>query len=371
MALLLTFLPVTAGAHTPSETYFTLTLAGTNITGRWDVALRDLHQGMGLGPEEVRKVARAELQQREEALALDVVAGVELRADGVPLKLTITDYTTLPLNGVEYARLLFNAGGMLTAPSVFEINAGIALRIDTNMHGLLRLEQNGRTEVVAFNQQRAAYRFELGRHGGRWARWLTFVGEGAWHIWMGFDHMFFLVALLLPAVLKREANRWKGVDSFRSAFMNVFKIVTAITVAHSVTLSLSALDIVRLPTRLVESTIAASVALVALNNLWPFFRGKGWLIAFGFGLIHGFGFANVLVELELDSGILALALVGFNVGVELGQLAFVFLFLPLAFVVRQSMFYQTLTLKVGSFGIVLVAAIWMIERLFGQQLMGF
>ena len=371
MALLFTFLPVTASAHTPSETYFTLNLTGTNLTGRWDVALRDLHQGMGLDPDEVKKVVPAELLLREEAMALDIVAGVELRGDGAPLKLTITDYTTLPLNGLEYARLLFNANGMVTAPRVIEINAGVAFRLDTNMHGLLRLEHNGRTEVVAFNQQRAAHRFELGQRGGRWARWLTFVGEGAWHIWMGFDHILFLVALLLPAVLKREANQWAGADRFREAFINVLKIVTAFTIAHSITLSLSVLGIVSLPTRFVESAIAASVALAALNNLWPQFAGKSWLVALGFGLIHGFGFANVLAGLDLRDSTLALALVGFNVGVELGQLVIVLLFLPLAFALRESLFYKTITLKVGSLVIVLVAMIWMIERLSGQRLIGF
>ena len=287
------------------------------------------------------------------------------------LKLRITDYTTLPLNGVEYARLLFEAGGMSGMDRVIEINTAIAFRIDTNMHGLLRLEHNGRSDVVAFDSQRPAHRFELGQPAGRWARWLTFVGEGLWHIWMGFDHILFLVALLLPAVLRREANRWMGVERFRSAFMNVFKIVTAFTVAHSITLSLSALGMVQLPTRLVEPIIAASVALAASNNLWPWFRSKGWLVAFSFGLIHGFGFANVLIELQLVGGVLALALVGFNVGVELGQLAIVVVFLPLAFGLKQSWFYQTLTLKVGSMLIVLIALTWMIERLFGLQLMGF
>jgi hypothetical protein len=368
MTLAVTFLPVRTGAHTPSETYFALSVSGTNLTGRWDVALRDLHQGMSLGLEDLKRVAPAELQEREEALVLDIVAGVGLRADGTPLKLIITDYTTLSLNGLDYARLLFNASGILTSPDVIEIDARILFRIDTNMHGLLRLEHNSRTDVIAFNHDRAAYRFELGQPGGLWARWLSFVWEGVWHIWIGFDHMLFLVALLLPAVLKREANRWTGVDRFRDAMINVVKIVTAFTIAHSITLSLSVLNIVRLPTRLVESAIAVSVALAALSNFWPRLCDKGWLVALGFGLIHGFGFANVLVELELTGGILALALVGFNVGVELGQLMVVIAFVPLAFQMRRSWLYHTITLKVGSAVVALIAVAWVVERLFGHRL---
>jgi len=368
MTVLLTFLPFRTSAHTPSETYFTLNLVGTNLTGRWDVALRDLHQGMGLGVEDLKKVGLAELQQREEALALDIISGVGLRADATPLKLTITDYTTLPLNGLTYARLLFDASGISTAPNLIEVNATIAFRIDTNMHGLLRLEHDGRTDVVAFNQARSVHRFELGQSGGRSARWLSFVWEGVWHIWTGFDHLLFLIALLLPAVLKREANRWTGVDRFRDAIINVTKIVTAFTIAHSITLCLSVLNIVRLPTRLVESAIAASVALAAVSNFWPQLRGKGWVVALGFGLIHGFGFANVLVDLELTGRVLALALISFNVGVEFGQLAILLVFIPLAFQLRQSWLYQTITLQLGSAVVAFIAITWIVERMFRHPL---
>jgi len=361
--------PQAARAHTPSETYLTLNLVGTNLTGRWDVALRDLHQGMGLTPENVPKIPPTQLQQREEALALDIAAALTLRADAAPLALNITDYTTLPLNGIEYARLIFQAAGLTNIPSALELNAAALFRIDTNMHGLLRLEYDGRTDVVAFNGQRPSHRFDLASAGGRWARWLTFVWEGVWHIWIGFDHILFLLALLLPAVLRYEGKRWAGVEHFRPAFINVLKIVTAFTVAHSVTLTLAALDVVRLPTRFVESIIAASVALAALNNLRPWFQGRGWLVAGGFGLIHGFGFANVLADLGLSSSTLALALVGFNVGVELGQLAIVAAFLPLAFGLRRSWFYQTLIFKFGSALVVLLALAWMAERMFGSKFM--
>jgi len=366
IVLLLIFHSINGVAHTPSQTYFTLTLVGTNLSGRWDVAIVDLHQGMGLTPTQLGELGAAELQQREEALTLDIAAGVELRADGERLKLTATDYTTLALNGIEYARLLFEGGGLSRPPSVIEMNASVAFRIDTNMHGLLRLEHGGGTEVVAFNQQSPTHRFELGQTSGGWSRWLSFVWEGVWHIWIGFDHLLFLVTLLLPAVLKREANRWIGVERFRDALINVLKIVTAFTIAHSITLSLAALDIVRLPTRIVEPVVAASVGLAALNNLLPQLRAKGWLIAFGFGLIHGFGFAGVLVAMDLTAGTLASALVGFNVGVEIGQMAVVLAFLPLAFNLRRSRVYLTTTLKYGSIAIVVLAAVWMFERLVGR-----
>ena len=128
---------------------------------------------------------------------------------------------------------------------------------------------------------------------------------------------------------------------------------------------------VRLPSRFVEAVIAASVVLVALNNLRPMFGDKSWMVAFGFGLIHGFGFAGVLGELELPAGTLALALLGFNAGVELGQLAIVAVFLPVAFALRGSGFYRVVILRFGSAAAMLIAAGWMVDRVFDLNLMPF
>ena len=153
--------------------------------------------------------------------------------------------------------------------------------------------------------------------------------------------------------------------------INVLKIVTAFTLAHSLTLALAALHIVTLPTRWVESVIAASVVIAAVNNLLPLFRERSWIVAFAFGLVHGFGFANVLAEAGLTKASLALALVGFNVGVEIGQLAIVALFVPLAYQFRQTATYRTVVLRGGSIAVIMVAAIWMIERMFDFKVLPF
>jgi len=143
-----------------------------------------------------------------------------------------------------------------------------------------------------------------------------------------------------------------------------FPIGFQLSFAHSITLSLATLGVFRFPSRLVESTIAASVIVAALNNIRPVLAERGWIVAFSFGLVHGFGFANVLMDLGLAPQTLALALVGFNLGVELGQLAIVGAFLPLAFWLRDSWAYQRLTFRLGSAIIALLAATWMVERMF-------
>ena len=180
-----------------------------------------------------------------------------------------------------------------------------------------------------------------------------------------------LCYILLPAVLAWHQQHWDGTVKFRAVIINVLKIVTAFTLAHSLTLALASLRIVVLPTRWVESVIAASVVIAAINNLVPLFRERGWIVAFGFGLIHGFGFANVLNEAGLTNGSLVMALIGFNVGVEIGQLAIVSLFVPLAYHFRQTTAYRTLALRGGSAVVIAVAAIWMAERMFDFKVLPF
>ena len=169
----------------------------------------------------------------------------------------------------------------------------------------------------------------------------------------------------------RDAGGWKPATSFRVALINTLKIVTAFTVAHSITFGLAAAQIISLPTRLTESAIAVSVALAAVNNLRVFLPGRGWQVAMVFGLVHGFGFANALAELGLKRERLLITLAGFNLGVETGQLAIVALFLPLAFALRKKNFYTTLILRMGSVVITLVALTWLAERVLDFKFLPF
>jgi len=233
--------------------------------------------------------------------------------------------------------------------------------IDPKHRGLLRLVADGSPQLAVFGPATTTQTINLQGSDHR-NPFFTFLQEGVWHIWSGYDHILFLLALLLPGVLLRRDGFWQPVAAARPAFINVLKVVTAFTVAHSITLSLSVLGWVHLPTRLVESAIAASVVVAAFNNLVPFFAERGWLVAFGFGLLHGFGFANALRDLGLHPGQLAATLFGFNLGVELGQLAIVAVFFPLALSLRELLFYQRYILRFGSVAIMLVASTWLAER---------
>jgi hypothetical protein len=235
---------------------------------------------------------------------------------------------------------------------------------------LFQFQDGTKTQVAVFSPECKERKFEP-EAANPVSSWSAFFKEGVWHIWNGFDHILFLFALLLPSVLSRTPQGWVSAQSFGPVFRDVFKVVTAFTIAHSLTLSLAVFQIFTLPSRLVESVIAFSVLAAALNNTFPIFRERTWIVAFCFGLIHGFGFAAVLTDLGLPRSALALTLASFNLGVEAGQMVLVAAFLPLAFLFRSHWLYRSLTLRCGSALIAVVAAVWLTERLFDVKWLPF
>ena len=193
----------------------------------------------------------------------------------------------------------------------------------------------------------------------------SFIGEGVHHILTGYDHLLFLLCLLLPSVLTRQPgppSRWQAVAGWRQAILPVAKTVTLFTLAHSVTLALAALGWVKLSPSFVEPAIAATIMLAAFDNLRPLLlRWRGW-VTFCFGLIHGFGFAGVLGELQLPAAQFGWALFQFNLGLEIGQLLLVLAVVPLLFVLRRRSAYVPLVLRAGSSLALLMAGVWLVER---------
>jgi hypothetical protein len=143
---------------------------------------------------------------------------------------------------------------------------------------------------------------------------------------------------------------------------DVLTVVTAFTLAHSITLGMSIFKLLEPSADLIEPAIALSVVAAALNNLLGWAALRRWQLAFVFGLVHGFGFANVLIDLGLPSDQLAVALGGFNLGVELGQIAIVMVFLPLAWALRHTLFYRWVIVVGGSLTIAVLGMIWTLQR---------
>ncbi len=349
-------------AHKPSDAYLTIARDGTTLTGQWDIALRDLEAGIGVDANGDGNITWGEVRAKRDAIAAYALARLDVKAAGDACPLRVTDLLVDTHSDGAYAVLVLAGACAANAPTL-----GIAYRllfdVDPTHRGLLNYVERGESRSAIFSADTNA-RSVGGDTGGTLVQLGQYVHEGVWHIWTGFDHMLFLLSLLLPAVLVRRDGTWRPAASFRAAFIDVAKVVTAFTLAHSVTLTLAALQVVSLPSRFVESAIAVSVVLAALNNVWPLVGNGRWIAAFGFGLLHGFGFAGALRDLGLPTGSLALSLAGFNLGVELGQLAIVALFLPAAYALRSTQAYTRIALGGGSVAIAALAGLWFIQRAF-------
>jgi hypothetical protein len=355
-------------AHKPSDSYLALSLVDGELRGQWDIALRDLEHAIGLDADGDGAITWGELRARHAELAAYALARLSLTADGRPCATRAREQLVDAHSDGAYAVLRFAADCGSLPQRKLDISYSLFADLDPTHRGLVRVQHGGATASAVLGPERPRLEVALGETS-RLAQFLDYAREGVWHIWIGIDHVLFLVSLLLPAVLVYAARGWEPAPRFAPAFWDVFRIVTAFTVAHSITLSVAALGLVALPSRLVESVIALSVALAALNNLWPLVLGRRWAVAFGFGLVHGFGFASVLADLGLPRDALLVSLVGFNLGVEAGQLAIVAVFLPAAFLARRHWAYRRLVFTGGSAAIALLAAAWMAERIFDLKLL--
>lgn len=368
-ALLTILLAAPALAHKPSDSYLTLDANGPALVARWDIAVKDLEFVVGLDANGDGDVTWGELKSRRSEVESHALSQLQLAADGAEALWRVNELQVVSHSDGLYAVLMLESDLPGDAAS-YALAYSLLFGVDPTHRGLVVFRRGGKSITHILSPDHPRVELDLSE-AGLWRTFFQFTVEGVWHIWIGLDHILFLLALLLPAVWVRREKRWEPVEAFGPAASAVLKIVTVFTLAHSITLWLAVMDIFTLPGRLIEATIAFSIVVTALNNLLPVLNLKTWALAFGFGLIHGFGFANVLIDLGLSSGALAVSLLAFNVGVELGQLAIVLVFLPIAFVLRGTSFYRWVVFAAGSVDIALLALAWMIERGFWLEIIGF
>ncbi len=220
---------------------------------------------------------------------------------------------------------------------------------------------------LIFTRETAVQSYAPGREQSTLAVIRQFVFEGVHHIFLGPDHILFIIGLLLLGGTLRQ----------------LLKIVTAFTLAHSVTLALATLGILNPSARVIEPLIALSIVFVGLHDIAELLKRKGakpeaapdpgphnpllrdWrvLFAFGFGFIHGFGFANVLREMELPSRALVWSLFSFNLGVEFGQASIVLAVAPLlALIYRRSHLWGWRVTACSALGVIVAGAFWFVQR---------
>ena len=420
VAGLLVLAAAAAQAHKSSDAYLFFDQQADRTSLRWDIALRDLDNALALDADGNRELTWGEVRAawpRIDALALQSLAvpdctfvveghALEQRNDGVYAALQLSAPCRMPARAVLRYSLFADidtthrgivrhtvAGGAATlrmlvpmamsvAPQAAPVAApaadppGASPVGPTDAPPAAPLFAPPAAPPAAVSSApaaavAAAAVVAAGAPADTHAS--SFINEGVHHIVTGYDHLLFLLCLLLPSVLRRTPGQppgWQAVVGWRDALLPVAKTVTLFTLAHSVTLALAALGWVRLASSFVEPAIAATIMLAAFDNLRPLLLRWRGAVAFGFGLIHGFGFAGVLGELDLPPAQFGWALFQFNLGLELGQLALVLMVVPLLFWLRHQAAYVPVVLRAGSAAALLMAALWLVERTTAWTVLG-
>jgi hypothetical protein len=358
--------PPAARAHGVGQSQLTLRIDGRRLEGEFLLNLNDARKATGLDPSLSGAARWDDLRAHEPQLREIVLRSLAVRADSLACPLTL-DPTPMTWNPrFDDVRFLVRATCPV-APTRLTLHEDFLFDVVPTYRGYFSVEdaRSFNVGVLRAHERTATFRVRQ-FHAGEIA--LEFVRDGVNHIWTGLDHLLFLLALLLPAALVRVGRDWQPRPGLSTAIREVLKVVTAFTLAHSITLALAFFGVIRLPSQWIEVGIAVSVFAAAWNNLRPFLPGRAWLMAFGFGLIHGMGFAGALANLALPSKARGLALASFNIGVELGQIAIVLLVLPALYLASRRSWYPRIVMGVGSLGIAFVAVVWILERAFGLVL---
>ena len=367
LCLLLLSLPGVVDASDTHESYLTLEVGKASLRGEWKIRLSELESALQLDANHDDEITWPEMEHRRQDIEGYLRSHLRILTDGTDPGLGFDKLIYGAQNGEPFilSQLTINAPREIKRLDVdysrlFETHTGdtCLLKIvwsGQGMHtGTHQAIISARSGILGFTRESASGSGFLG-----------LLRSGIWHIWTGYDHVLFLLVLLIPAVFQRTATGREAVPNFGGAVARVVVIVSAFTVAHSITLTCAAMQWIALPGRLVESAIAASVFIAALLNFLPTTAGvRGAWLAFGFGLLHGFGFAGAFSDIETGGEPLWHTLLAFNLGVEVGQLAIVATFLPFAYFLRNTRFYRTGVVYGGSSMAGLCALLWFWRRAF-------
>ena len=354
-------------SHQSSLALLELNVQDEHITGSYRLAIKDAHVLVDLDSNFDNRITWKEVVDNEQQLKRLVYSNLSINTKDTLCILKIDKLLLDNLNSNRYLYfpLDFNCNHKMEELSM---NYSLLFNKDADHKAYMSVNYNKKSMNGLFSENKLSQTLILSQESV-WESFIEFVKEGIIHIFIGIDHILFLLALLLPSVLILRNKSWIPNNSLKETLLNVFKIVTAFTLAHSITLTLSILGFISLESWIIESFIAFSVILAGLNNLTGTVSKRLWILVFVFGLIHGMGFASVLNELHLENSSKLITLFGFNLGVELGQAVIVGVIVPFIFLIRKFSFYKPLVLKLGSILIIAMGMIWLYERLFSQLLL--
>jgi len=342
-------------AHNRDQSYLYLNIYEDRIEGNFQAVSKNINPSVGVQLD--KHFTLEELNAVLPQLHAYILENVSIKDKSQKLEIEFTGSKVLANQEFgNFAILKFNLKGVDIVPDEIAVDYDLYFDSDKKHRALLLQGYNWKAGIVnnesvhsaIFSPKNTSFTLNLAKYNF-WTGFWGMIRMGVWHIWIGIDHILFLVALLFPSVVRRRKtslsgfkgiiDQWEGVDQFKSAFWYILKIVTFFTLAHTITLTLATLGWVKLPSHIVEAIIAFSIALAAFHNIKPIFKQKEWLIAFVFGLFHGFGFAGVLGEKGIQGEYLFPTLFGFNIGVEIGQVLIILAIFPILFLLRKQKVY--------------------------------
>jgi hypothetical protein len=349
-----------ADAHESSTSYLKLDArADGNLKGSLDVGVLDLSWSVPLDADGDGRVLWSEVEAAQPGIAMLVADKLSVERGGRKCTFHITDVLVTRHVGEPYLSLPFV--GRCEAAGLLGIRSDLFFGEDSGHRTLF--DVHTASGSTAGFLMASAREWQQPQAPNPWTTFAAFVVQGIWHVWTGYDHLAFLLSLLLPCALTAGRGAWRPADGLKVVLRDLLRIITAFTVAHSITLGLATLQVVSVSARIIEPLIAVTIIIAALLNLFPKAARLRLPLAFSFGLIHGFGFALALSELAPVRGQIAALLAGFNIGVELAQLSVVLLVAPVLVLLRQSAVYATRLMPAASVAVAVAGFIWLSARL--------
>lgn len=335
-------------AHETTRSYVSISREGTDISAQFRVAFRDIEVAVWMDENLDGNITWGETKRRLDAIASYISAAFIVNAGGpCSLKLDVPDVSVE--GGIDYLDLRFN-GVCPDGGKSLQVSSRLFREIDPDHRTFLTANSGGAVTTTLLSASTPDVTLSS-ETSGLWRSFFSYFKSGVEHLMGGADHLVFLFVLMLPAV-------GAGTEA-RKAVIRVITALTGFTLAHSLTLTAAATDLLKPPTAIIEILIAVSIIITAVDNIRPFISAPRAAVAAFFGIIHGFGFAAALGVLQLGGSGLAVALVGFNLGIEIAQIAVVLIGLPILYLVGKGQ----LIMRLGSFGGVGIGLYWMWQRL--------
>lgn len=347
-------------AHAAGTSYVILQLpAGDgSMPVRWDLSMQDIVWSVFVDADYDGNVTWQEVQNARASLSSAVLAQISVQRGGAACALSVSDFALATRGEENFLSVAMKAD--CPQPGLTTIGGPLFMSGDASQRVLLSAGRG--EEQLTGVLSAAAPTWQEPAEASAWRSFARFIGEGVWHVLIGYDHIAFVLLLLLPSVMRPVDGKWQGASALSQVARDMVTIITAFTIAHSITLALAVTGTVQLPSQPVEIAIAASIAVAGVVNLLPRLSKLRLPLAFGFGLVHGFGFANALSEIDAQGSALLPLLAGFNIGVELAQLGIVALVLPVIYAMRATRWYAGAVLPLGSCALGMAGLVWLLQR---------